>query len=145
MSLLLDTCIISDIPRKTDAGLLAWAAVQNQLDLHLSVLAFAEIQKGIELLPASAGDRRRDELRTWLQRDLPAQFAGRVLPISEAIALEYGRLAALGQREGRPLAVIDGLLLATAVIHGLTLVTRNLRDTEGRGVSVMSPYSGIRP
>ncbi len=142
MSYLLDTCIISDIPRKTDSGLLEWAAAQDQLGLHLSVLTFAEIQKGIELLPASAGKKRREELLAWLSGDLPAQFAGRVLDVTEPVALEYGRLSARGQRQGRPLPVIDGLLLATAVIHALTLVTRNVRDVLGTGVAVLNPYSG---
>ena len=144
MTYLLDTCIISDIARKADAGLLAWASAQRPLDLHLSVLSLAEIQKGIELLPRSVGKERREELREWLQRDLPAQFAGRLLPVDDIVALAYGLIAGLGQRERRPLPVIDGLLLATAETHGLTLVTRNLRDVEGRGVPVFSPYSGAR-
>jgi toxin FitB len=145
VSFLLDTCILFDIPRKTDSGLLEWAAAQNQLDLHLSVLTLAEIQRGIELLPASAGERRREGLRVWLRRDLPAQFAGRILAVTEPVALEYGRLAAHGQMQGRPLPVIDGLLLATALSHAFTFVTRNVRDVEGRGVAVLNPYSGTRP
>ncbi len=143
MSYLLDTCIISDIPKKRDAGLLKWVAAQSPLDFHLSVLSLGEIRKGVELLPASAP--RRAQLRAWLQHDLPAQFAGRLLSITEATALAYGQLAADGQRNGRQLPVLDGLLLATAQTHGLTLVTRNLRDVDGRGVPVLNPYTSVRP
>lgn len=143
MSYLLDTCIISDISRRADAGLLAWADAQNPLDLHLSVLSLGEIQMGIELLPDL--DPRRSPLRGWLQHELPAQFSGRLLPIGGTTALAYGRLAAAARREGRPLPVMDGLLLASAQAHDLTLVTRNVNDVEGRGVPVLNPYSGVRP
>jgi len=143
VSYLLDTNIVSDVARRRDAGLIAWAEQQNPLDLHLSVLSLGEIQKGIELLPNE--DPRRPKLQTWLHRDLPEQFAGRVLLIAEETALAYGELAARGKRTGRPLPVIDGLLLATASTHGLTLVTRNVSDTDGRGVPVLNPYTGLRP
>lgn len=143
MSYLLDTCIISEISRRADAGLLAWANAQNPLDLHLSVLSLGEIQMGIELL--SDRDPRRGPLQRWLQHELPGQFAGRLLPIGGTTALAYGRLAAAGRREGRPLPVMDGLLLASAKAHDLTLVTRNVNDVEGRGVPVLNPYSGVRP
>ena len=55
--------------------------------------------------------------------------------------LEWGRLTAVAQKSGRPLPVVDGLLLATAQAHGLTFVTRNTKDAEGRGVTVLNPYS----
>jgi predicted nucleic acid-binding protein len=143
VSYLLDTCIISDISRSADAGLLRWAKAQNPLDLHLSVLTLGEIQTGIALLPGR--DPRRGPLQSWLEDQLPGQFAGRLVPIGPTTALAYGRLAAAGRREGRPLPAIDGLLLATAQAHGLTLVTRNVSDIEGRGVPVLNPYSGVRP
>ncbi|HET9604824.1 MAG TPA: type II toxin-antitoxin system VapC family toxin [Gemmatimonadales bacterium] len=143
MTYLLDTNIISDIARRRDEGLLEWAGQQNPLDLHLSVLTLGEIQQGIVLLGPE--DARRTKLEAWLLHDLPAQFAGRLLVITEGIALNHGELAAQGKRTGRPLPVIDGLLLATARTHGLTLVTRNMSDTEGRGVPVLNPYTGTRP
>jgi len=143
MSYLIDTCILSDVSKKADDGLVAWAAAQNPLDLYLSVLSLAEIQKGIDLLPN--GDKRRSVLDGWLRQSLPAQFASRILPIGDAVAFAYGHLAAAGQRTGRPLPTLDGLLLATAQVHDFTLVTRNLRDVEGRGVPVLNPYTNTRP
>ena len=143
MSYLLDTSIISDLARRRDAGLLAWAEAQNPTNLYLSVLSLGEIHQGIELLPER--DARRTKLRAWLQHDLPAQFADRVLPVSEPVARAWGELAARGKRSRRPLPVIDGLLLATAVTHGLTFVTRNGSDADERGVLVLNPYNGVRP
>jgi toxin FitB len=143
VSYLLDANIVSDIARRKDAGLLRWAEQQNPLDLHLSVLSVGEIQQGIHLL--APDDSRRAKLESWLQHDLPAQFAGRLLTVTEGVAWAYGELAAQGRQMGRPLPVIDGLLLATARTHGLMLVTRNTSNTDGRRVPVLSPYSGERP
>jgi predicted nucleic acid-binding protein len=142
LSFLLDTCVLSDAARNADAGLLAWLEHQSPLDLHISVLSLGEIQKGIALLPRG---KRRAGLEAWLGRELPARFAGRVLSVTPDVALAGGRLTADGQKAGRRLPAIDGLLLATALAHGLTLVTRNTADTVGRGVAVDDPYTGARP
>ncbi len=138
MSFLLDTCVISDAARNADAGLERWLRSQSPLDLHLSVLSLGEIRKGVELLPTG---KKREKLRAWLDHDLRAQFAGRLLEVTSDVALVWGRLAAVAQTSGRPLPVIDGLLLATAETHGLTFATRNTKDVEGRGVVVFNPYS----
>jgi predicted nucleic acid-binding protein len=138
VSFLLDTCVISDAARNADAGLEQWLRSQSPLDLHLSVLSLGEIRKGIELL--STG-QKREKLGAWLDHDLRAQFAGRLLEVTSSVALEWGRLTAVAQNSGRPLPVVDGLLLATAQAHGLTFVTRNTKDVDGRGVTVLNPYS----
>lgn len=139
MSFLLDTCVISDAAKGVDAGLEAWLRSQPPFDLHLSVLSLGEIQQGIELLPAG---KKRERLHTWLDHDLPAQFTGRLLQVTPDVALAWGRISALGKKSGRQLPVIDGLLLATAQAFGLTFVTRNTKDVDGRGVAVLDPYSG---
>lgn len=138
MSFLLDTCVISDAARNADSSLVQWLRSQSPVDLHLSVLTLGEIRKGVELLPTG---KKREKLRAWLDEDLRAQFAGRLLQITSDVALEWGRLAAVAQKSGRRLAVVDGLLLATAQAHGLTFVTRNTKDVETRGVAVLNPYS----
>lgn len=143
MNYLLDTCIISDIARKADAGLMAWAAAQAPSRLHLSELTLGEIEKGIQLLPED--HPKRQVLDDWCRRDLPHQFGPRLLPLLRETLLTWGRLAAEGQRSGRPLPVIDGLLLAAARVHELTFVTRNTRDVEDRGVPVLNPYDGRSP
>jgi predicted nucleic acid-binding protein len=96
-------------------------------------LALAEIRKGIEILrsrdPASAMSYER-----WLTV-VAAEFRDRVLPVNEAVADQFGRIAAI-----RPLAVVDGLMAATAFTHSLTFVTRNAADIKHTGVAVLNPF-----
>lgn len=80
-------------------------------------------------------------LRNSAALELLRQFTGRVLPVDEAVALAWGRLAAEGRRSGRPLPVVDGLLLAAAEVHDLTFVTRNDADCADRGVPVLNPWT----
>ncbi|HEV2278419.1 MAG TPA: type II toxin-antitoxin system VapC family toxin [Acidobacteriaceae bacterium] len=135
---LLDTNCISEFVRpQPDSGVLEWADAVDERLLFLSVLTLGEIRKGIE---ASAPGKRRARLESWLELELPVRFSGRILPINRAVADRWGSLAAAGRRRGRPLAIIDGLLAATALEHNLTLVSRNVSDFAGTGVSVLSPW-----
>ncbi|MGH7448166.1 MAG: type II toxin-antitoxin system VapC family toxin, partial [Longimicrobiales bacterium] len=120
------------------AGVVAWLEARAPLECALSVLTLGEIQKGVSLMPEG---RRRDRLGEWLDTELPRQFAGRILAIDERVTLAWGRLMADGRRDGREPPVIDGLLLATADVHGVTLVTRNERDCAGRGVPILNPWA----
>jgi predicted nucleic acid-binding protein len=111
----------------------AWIASVGDEDLGLSVIVIGEIRRGIEQI------RRRDSRRAallehWLAR-LLAEHAESVLPIDRAVAEEWGRLTAV--RSG---SLVDVLMAATARVHGLTLVTRNVRDVEWTGVSVLNPF-----
>jgi hypothetical protein len=85
---------------------------------------------------------RRTRLGNWARTEIPRQFHGRLLPVDDEVAIAWGQLAADGQTTGRQLPAIDGLLLATAQVHGLTLVTRNVGDCAGRGVPVYDPWTG---
>lgn len=139
MAYLLDTNVLSEPARpRPDARVLAWLEARAARECALSVLSLGEIQKGVSLMPEG---RRREDLGEWLAAELPRQFAGRILAIDERITLAWGRLMAAGRREGREPPVIDGLLLATADVHGLTLVTRNERDCAGRGVPILNPWA----
>lgn len=136
---LLDTNVLSEPARPApNAGVVTWLAAQSPLDLALSALTIGEIEKGISLLTPG---KRRSQLEAWLAVELPRQFSGRVLPIDDAVARSWGRLSAEGQQQGRPLPVIDGLLLATASVHQLTLVTRNVEDCQDRGIPLLSPWT----
>lgn len=138
MGYLLDTNVLSEPARpKPDARVLAWLEARAPRECALSVLTLGEIQKGVSLMPEG---RRRDRLGAWLAADLPRQFAGRIIAIDERVTLAWGRVMAAGRREGREPPVIDGLLLATAEVHGLTFVTRNERDCGGRGVPILNPW-----
>ncbi|MDP1606534.1 MAG: type II toxin-antitoxin system VapC family toxin [Rhodocyclaceae bacterium] len=136
MSYLIDTNVLSELRRKSpDAGVVAWFSRRLPATLHLSVLTLGEIRKGIE---GSSDETRRQSLLDWLETDLPAFFTGRVLPVDEAVADRWGRLAAAA---GRPLPAIDSLLAATALEHDLVLVTRNARDFSGLPVQIFNPWA----
>jgi hypothetical protein len=136
---LLDTNVLSEAARPApNAGVVTWLAAQSPLDLALSALSIGEIEKGISLL---APGKRRSQLEAWLAVELPRRFSGRVLPIDDGVARKWGRLSGEAQRQGRPLPVVDGLLLATASVQQLTLVTRNVEDCQDRGVPVLSPWT----
>jgi len=136
---LLDTNVLSELVRpRPNAGVVQWIQAQSPLDLGISVLTLGELTKGIELLQPG---KRRAELMAWIGNRLGRQFVGRVLPVDERVAVEWGRLSAAGKAAGRALPVVDGLMLATAAVHGLALVTRNESDCKDRGVTVVNPWS----
>ena len=137
MSYLIDSNIISEVRKgsRCDAHVSAWYASVADEDIFLSTLVLGEIRKGVELArPRDSG--RAVALERWL-REVEAAFDGRVLGIDNAVSDQWGRMSAI-----RPLPVIDGLLAATALTNGLTLVTRNDRDVAGLGASVLNPFKG---
>jgi predicted nucleic acid-binding protein len=139
MRYLLDTNILSQTAKTDlDQAYADWARLQRPDELAVSAMTFGEVRKGIELLP---NGRRRAALEQWLARAIQREFRGRVLRVNTRVALEWGRLLAAGRKQGRPLDPIDGILLATAVVYNLVLVTRNERDFAGRGVPIINPWS----
>ncbi len=136
MSYLIDTNVLSELRRKLpNPRVVHWFSQRPATTLYLSVLTLGEFRKGIEVLTNPA---RRLTLLDWLETRLPAFFAGRILPIDAAVADRWGRMVA---QAGRPVPAIDSLLAATAEQHGLTLVTRNLRDVKGLAVQVINPWT----
>ena len=135
MSFLLDTNVVAEVrKRRPQPAVSAWFDSAEGSQLYLSVLVLGEVNQGVARL------RRRDPRQAaayaaWLER-LRSAFADRLLPITETIALEWGRLNA-----ARPLPVVDGLLAATARVHTLTLVTRNVTDFAGVDVAVLNPFA----
>lgn len=120
-----------------------WMAEQDTSETFLSVITVLEIRKGLEMHPSM---ERRRALESWLLNELLAEFQGRVLSVSLPVAQVGGRLIADGIRMGRPVPPLDGLIAATAIVHDLTVVTRNTRDFEGLGVEVFNPWlEGERP
>jgi predicted nucleic acid-binding protein len=135
LSYLIDTNIISEVRKgdRCDARVSEWYASIADEDLFLSTLVLGEIRRGVELArPRDAG--KATALERWL-RDVEAAFGGRVLNIDSAVSDQWGRMSAI-----RTIPVIDGLLAATAVTNGLTLVTRNDRDIAGLGTTVLNPF-----
>jgi toxin FitB len=137
LSYLIDTNVLSELRRREpDAGVVRWMSERPAATLYLSVLTLGELRKGVDGLPE--GDRKR-RLGDWLEVELPAWFAGRILPVNVAVAQRWGWLLA---RSGRPVPAIDSLLAATALVHGLTLVTRNRRDFDRLELPVLDPWAG---
>ena len=116
----------------------SWAAGQPEHLLHLSVLTLGEYDKGIHNL----ADDHPDRSRYIGARDaLAARFKGRVLPVSDAVVRRWGRVSGAVRRDtGHPPPVIDTLIAATAIEHGLYLVTRNTRDVVLTGVALFDPW-----
>ena len=134
MSWLLDTNILSELRKggRASPGLRAWFADADEEALYTSVLVVGELRRGIESI------RRRDvpsalALDHWLA-GLTDGFADRILPVDQAVADRWGRL-----NVPDPVPTVDGLLAATALVHGLTLVTRNTRDVARTAVPVLDP------
>lgn len=135
---LLDTNVISELVRpKPERRVMEWMEAADESVLYLSVLTLGEIRKGVA---GQVQGKRRTHLETWLEVDLQSRFSGRIVPIDSAIADRWGLLVAEAKRKGRVLAVIDGLLAATALHHNLTVVSRNASDFKDAQVQVLNPW-----
>ncbi len=139
---LVDTNVLSEFarPKGPDERVDRWLKTTPEATIFASVLSFAEIRRGIELLPPG---KRRTDLEVW-QGDLEAAFVGRLLAVTKPIADAWAKLSVQAQRSGRPLSIVDGLIAATAVERGLALVTRNVKDFETLGVLVLNPWEAER-
>jgi predicted nucleic acid-binding protein len=135
---LLDTNCISELVRlRPEPRVLEWLEAADETLLYLSVLTLGEIRKGLASL--SQG-KRRTQLETWLEIDLQTRFANRILSIGSDVADRWGWLAAQAKKRGTTLAIVDGLLAATALHHNLTVVSRNLPDFIDTQVPVLNPW-----
>jgi predicted nucleic acid-binding protein len=135
VSYLIDTNVISEVRKgaRCDIRVSKWYASIADEDIFLSTLVLGEIRRGVELARPRDPDKAAT-LERWLQ-EVRVAFLGRILGIDDAVADQWGRMGAI-----RPVPVIDGLLAATALTHGLTLVTRNDRDVAGLGATVLNPF-----
>jgi predicted nucleic acid-binding protein len=138
---LFDTNIPSELIRsRPDSRVEKWVYAQDEQSLYLSVVSIGELRRGLVILPAS---KRRSELERWFENDLLPRFEGRILPVTRSIADRWGILDGQCQLKGTPLNTADGLIAATAIEHGLTVVTRNIRDYAGLGVEALNPWDVV--
>jgi predicted nucleic acid-binding protein len=138
MSYLIDTCCISElVKKKPNPNVVKWFADQDELSMFLSVITFGELRKGIEKLPDS---KKKKELNRWLKEDLKHRFKNRILNINLEEANKWGEILAAAEKNGSPLPAIDSFIAATALVHDLSVVTRNTKDMEGSGVEVINPW-----
>jgi predicted nucleic acid-binding protein len=135
VSLLLDTSVLSELRKgaRANARVRAWFRGVASEEIHLSVLVVGELRRGIERV-RGRDVRQAAALERWLTR-VVTDHAERILPVDGRVADQWGRLSA-----ARPGSVIDSLMAATALVHGLVLVTRNVRDVAWTGVSYLNPF-----
>ena len=135
MKFLLDTNILSELMRKTpEPKVVQWVLNAGSEDLFISVLTLGEIRKGIERLDPNP---RKARLLQYLEKEIPAQFEDRILPIDSSVAEVWGHLES---QAGRPLPTVDALIAATAIAHNLVLVTRNTRDFNFPKLKCVNPW-----
>lgn len=139
MNFLLDTNVLSEVRRPSpDVNVLRWLDVLDEDRAFLSVVTIAELKRGVSLMDTGL---RRDALAAWISNELPNRFVTRIVPINAQIAEQWGELMAVTRRQGIALSIMDGFLAATALVHGLVVVTRNTKDFSPVGVPVFNPWS----
>jgi predicted nucleic acid-binding protein len=133
---LVDTNVVSALRRadRADPRLLAWARATPVSAIYLSAISLLEIETGVLLAERRDASQGR-VLRAWLEGQVLAQFDGRVLAVDAAVARRCARLHVPDRRSER-----DALIAATALTHGMTMVTRNTADFEPTGVALLNPW-----
>ena len=135
MSWLVDTNVLFELTRRApDAAVQQWL-LKHEEDLFISVLTLGELERGVRMATDASRQKR---LRTWLQIDVRAWFAGKILPIDENVATTWAEILA---RSKNPLPAIDSLIGATALTHQLTVVTRDETDIGKTGAKVLNPWN----
>ena len=135
---LLDTNVISELTKlQPEPKVVSWFQATSEELLYISVLTIGEIRKGIDSLPRS---NKRALLESWLANDLVSRFTGRILVVNLDIAERWGLICSQARMAGASLAVIDGLMAATALHYNLTFVTQNTKDVHVAGINTLNPW-----
>ena len=142
MMFLLDTNVISELRKagdgKADANVIAWLSSVDAATFYLSAITLMELELGILRVERRDGDQGL-RLRAWMDGHILPEFSERILPIDKAVAQRCARLHVPDPRAER-----DALIAATALVHGMTVVTRNLADFEPTGVLLLNPWTRAR-
>jgi toxin FitB len=138
MNYLLDTCVISEFTRrKPDEKVTQWVDSVDEEKVFLSAITVGEIQRGIERLPES---HRKTELLSWMNNSFIPRFGQRILSLETQTMFLWGSLTARMENAGQPVALMDSLIVATALQNNLIFVTRNVSDFLPCGVQVINPW-----
>jgi predicted nucleic acid-binding protein len=138
VNFLLDTNAVSEwVKPRPNPGLIRWMESADEDRLILSVITVAELHYGVERMPAGM---RRNHLERWLRLEVPLRFERRILPVSEEIAVVWGKIVSISESAGHAMDTMDAFLAATAQVHDLTLVTRNV-DHFRVLKAVLSPWT----
>ena len=139
MSYLWDTCVLSELGKPNrDPDVSRYLARIPTQDTFISVITVGEIEFGIARLPVG---KRRAELEAVMNAII-SELSSRVLPVTVDVARVWGEITAVGHNRGYTIEVADGLIAATAMHHGLRVVTRNVKDFEPTGVRIINPWAG---
>jgi predicted nucleic acid-binding protein len=136
--ILVDTNVVSETQNPRGDARVKAHVERRQEDIHISAIVLGEILYGVAKLEAGP---RRERLQEFYA-GLGLAFGDRILPVAAPVAKTWGRLRAAYWRAGRLLPLADGLIAATALVHDLTLWTRNTRDFEATGVRLFNPWEG---
>jgi len=138
---LLDTNVLSELRRpRPEPKVVTFVAGQPLDNLYISMVTLAEIRFGIELI-TDVG--RRAELHDWLTHKVRPMFAQRVLPVTEDIMLKWRLLVEEGRNMGHTFSQPDLIIAATALVHGLTIVSRDTSDYERARVPLRNPWKAV--
>lgn len=141
MMFVLDTNVVSELRKirlnKADINVTAWAESVDAGDLFVSAITVMELELGV--LSVERKDAKQGAmLRSWLEQQVLPEFAGRTLPVDTAVAQRCARLHVPNRRGER-----DALIAATAIVHGMTVVTRNIADFKSMGVKLLNPWEAV--
>lgn len=138
MSFLLDTNVVSETSKPSvNAGVAKFLAEAEEDDLYVSVVSLAELHYGIQRLSQGA---KRARLEGWFADELLRRFEGRIFLMDGMAAAEWGVIMARGERMGHPISEMDAWIAATASVHGLTVVTRNVADFAAHEGKLLDPW-----
>jgi toxin FitB len=138
VSYLLDTCVLSEFSKKKPApAVVGWMEGQPEEMLFTSAIVLGELARGVALLPP--GSKKR-QLTAWLHNELRQRFAERAVGICALVALKWGDLSGEAAGRGITVSMADGLIGATAIVHSMTVVTRNVDDLAATGARVLNPW-----
>lgn len=138
MTYLLDTNVISELVKPVpDVNVWEWLNALPDEQLFISAITVGELHRGIELLPPST---RKSNYERWLQEEILARYADRIVTVDIMVMLRWGALMAETTAKGRSLPIFDSLLAATALAHNMQLVTRNVQDFADAGVRLINPW-----
>ena len=138
MKYLLDTCVISElVKKKPHPAMIRWLDGCDESRMYMSVLTIGELMKGIAKL--TDGDRR-ERLQSWVTNDLAVRFEQRLVEIDTEVAWAWGMMLGEAERRGEKLPVVDSLIAATANVHSLIVVTRNVQDMVRCQAKVFNPW-----
>ena len=140
MKYLVDTCVLSELAKnKPNVNVVKWLKSHSDGNLFfVSVVTLGEIKEGIETL--SDEDPRKKKLRKWFEEQILGAYEGSIVDFDREVALKWGEIKGMTNHMGRTRPDLDAQIAATAVVHGMTVITRNVSDMEYTGAEVEDPF-----